>query len=1604
MILDDLYLEYGEKATKSLTLDDIECLRKELPKVELSELRNQNDYSLYIELVKKFREYGVMGSNASQGEGFQAWLTNTLIVGEDGIYADGESKFLFELIQNVDDCDYDDTSNCNLEIEFCPQQDTITLFYNENGFYPKDVFNITGIAERSKNISANKIEIGEKGIGFKSVFGIAEEVLIQSGNFSFALKRGNFTVPELRNEGFTGIKGTKLTLFIKKHEDKRISKVQTIYENLVERYKDEESLINKNPILFLNKLTKLKMFIDGFRNISFSVFSVKPQKLENGIEFEKDVTINAVFKNPNYSAKEYNKSIKCYRYTSDVVFDRTACISRYGEATLFQEKKMRFNLLFPHADELNKIKQGSLYSFLPTQTKATVPIIIHAPFKLAASRDYIDSQNGNRWFSETVAGLNSLIIGSYNHLALYVKNDIIKYLSHSEEYFFDGNDKVSCLRISEFSRTCLLNERLFICADGNFYKAAEVCAFSSDDTIKDILEAQCLAKIETPLFVVDKTIGLGVFGIKIIKGIKDAIFFRALEDGDISKNAFDFLMAEEYKPDEDMLKQKIKNIKFTIQALKILSYFEDYKKAISDALIVVAKASFDDLPIVTPLNSVTALDSKHRQLVEDALGEIERQIKLKDYWDKIKGTCFCCETSVEEFYFPTPSFLLLFGESPLKALESFARSLGGSRLFEVALTSCDVSEQLDKLCDDFTIDGDDFFDRLREQRGFLRRSFGKEAYGAYIKIIQDAGADKSRFLKELIQNADDCEYLGGAKPQFRISIDGQKITTESNERGFTRNNLRAITAIGESTKKRLFGNNMDSIGEKGIGFKSIFGIANIVTIRSRREKNHFDFSLSCDTPTIPKSESSKGFDNLTGTRMNFVLKQDITLEMFSEEKIIEICRCLRKLRQIEIRNLKIDINDTDDVHERLITLKDGHLSVKQIKMSIVRHDFEVIDEQAVADRIDGRSLEIKKSQTVFVYIPENNTITKGSVCPIYAGLPTSDTINAPLYIDAPFDLTASRERIKKNKWNEIIIAEVLISVAKALAEIASRERINVLNYIPEDCDLFNGEFAQDAGADFDWALGQCKLLPTLEKEYFAAPFGDLVYYPYFIKLLLDKSISISEIDLQKTIDFFKTDRTEKYLDLLKHLGCKQADDNNVLDIIANYAQPHLFDKDIRLSVYSYFKNIQQQTRQEILHKIKQLKIVPVKAVGEGKPVFVSFSEKPIWYGDSEKSTDSYYILFTDWLAQDDFNRLFDLTSNANTNIKEMNNAQRRAEYENKLNQFFNRCDVEEKYEWLINEYKTNRQELLQSQGWFLQNRDRIPLLRADEDYAYANSSIFKAAAGIYKVIQGEQLKSFLISIENLSLADFLQLPCITKISFSEYNTFDEVLLTREDILDLQNSAIIPYYNGIAILAQCKDAGYISDTLIEEMNLGGLGDSEIDENEYEFPQKPISNNLNAYIAKILKSPTKIINKQVERNERWCSPAEGREYELSTSSDDYPKHMYSPDASKKICFCQWCKKPFDIKYIEINKIEYKSDKYYWDQLKLSFCLKHSKDFKELRNNPLYGNSFIEAIIENDIATDSDGTVSVRIGDKQISFTATHFAEVQQILIALKKEIRK
>ncbi|KAK4445769.1 hypothetical protein QBC34DRAFT_487117 [Podospora aff. communis PSN243] len=104
-----------------------------------------------------------------------------------------------------------------------------------------------------------------------------------------------------------------------------------------------------------------------------------------------------------------------------------------------------------------------------------------------------------------------------------------------------------------------------------------------------------------------------------------------------------------------------------------------------------------------------------------------------------------------------------------------------------------------------------------------------------ITLAQNLYTSNARFIFELLQNAEDNDYSEainhGEAPKVTISLYPNHVVLECNENGFNDVNLTAICAIGESSKTAAGGGG-GYIGNKGIGFKSVFMAADRVHIQS----------------------------------------------------------------------------------------------------------------------------------------------------------------------------------------------------------------------------------------------------------------------------------------------------------------------------------------------------------------------------------------------------------------------------------------------------------------------------------------------------------------------------------------------------------------------------------------------------------------------------------------------------------------------------------------------------------------------------------------------------------------------------------------------------
>lgn len=134
----------------------------------------------------------------------------------------------------------------------------------------------------------------------------------------------------------------------------------------------------------------------------------------------------------------------------------------------------------------------------------------------------------------------------------------------------------------------------------------------------------------------------------------------------------------------------------------------------------------------------------------------------------------------------------------------------------------------------------------------------------------------------MIQNAEDNQYTRAAadnrEPYLGFNVYPDRIVVDSNEDGFTEIDVRAICSTGESTKASHQG----YIGEKGIGFKSVFKVARKVHIQSGPFSFSFEHTRDSDDDGLgmvtPMNEEYEDLPETVHTRMTLTLLDTSTFD------------------------------------------------------------------------------------------------------------------------------------------------------------------------------------------------------------------------------------------------------------------------------------------------------------------------------------------------------------------------------------------------------------------------------------------------------------------------------------------------------------------------------------------------------------------------------------------------------------------------------------------------------------------------------------------------------------------------------------------------------
>ncbi|EFQ26640.1 uncharacterized protein GLRG_02460 [Colletotrichum graminicola M1.001] len=387
-------------------------------------------------------------------------------------------------------------------------------------------------------------------------------------------------------------------------------------------------------------------------------------------------------------------------------------------------------------------------------------------------------------------------------------------------------------------------------------------------------------------------------------------------------------------------------------------------------------------------------------------------------------------------------------------------------------------------------------------------------------LSQQLYSTETRFIHEVIQNADDNAYgkstAHGSLPSFSLRLkskdtsnDTEKYTLETscNEDGFSIAQIAALTDIGASTKTKCKDVHGGFTGEKGVGFKAVFRVADAVYITS----GHYNFKLDNSQDMIgalrpiPCSyPAPKG--TLNYTRMMIELKSQGDFESIERdlEKVQpEILLFLRRLRRISVHTATCNTtftvahNDDDEEYQgemKTVTVqsttekrrkKTRYIFVRRIVDDMPvepRRENIVTSEIVLAFPLHNDGSLILEPQHVFAFLPINQYGFRASPC--------------PFLIQGDFVLTASRESLAPTAWNEKLQEAIPSAFEAAVHRFNNIE--GGLRYVwPQYLErLPTGiAFGKDLRAKLVKHLGSCQILQSRAGlTSFQKP-GDLVFVP-----------------------------------------------------------------------------------------------------------------------------------------------------------------------------------------------------------------------------------------------------------------------------------------------------------------------------------------------------------------------------------------------------------------------------------------------------------------------------------------------------------------------------
>ncbi|XP_053367661.1 uncharacterized protein wu:fj29h11 isoform X2 [Clarias gariepinus] len=343
---------------------------------------------------------------------------------------------------------------------------------------------------------------------------------------------------------------------------------------------------------------------------------------------------------------------------------------------------------------------------------------------------------------------------------------------------------------------------------------------------------------------------------------------------------------------------------------------------------------------------------------------------------------------------------------------------------------------------------------MKKQQARLGRSLERLSTELYSK--------DTHFVLELIQNADDNSYPPDQKEKPALAFVVQKdcITILNNESGFEEKNVRAICDVGKSTKGK---HTCGYIGQKGIGFKSVFKVTDCPEIHSNDFHIQFDKASGPmgyilphwvdeerPVPSVAKEIAEKSwttkiflplrsesyqtknlFHDVHTSLLLFLHRlRSITIHSEAEKRVVSMTRR-------DLSHNILEVEHADGVERWLVVKKMLH--PKKIKVDVES------TELALAFQLSDGEVKVQpRQQPVFAFLPLRS-------------------FGFRFIVQGDFDIPSSREDVDRDSsWNQWLRSEIPQLFLQAMdvfinhPDFSGLEGLcHFLQYIPQPSEILD---------------------------------------------------------------------------------------------------------------------------------------------------------------------------------------------------------------------------------------------------------------------------------------------------------------------------------------------------------------------------------------------------------------------------------------------------------------------------------------------------------------------------------------------------------------------